>query len=86
MFLAQVVVVVSERVGRVIAVVICAVQGQLAARRSRRLRPPRTRRPAQVKIRSRSRFGSHVRAGPSRASICIQASSQQAMATISHHS
>jgi hypothetical protein len=71
---------------RVIAAVISAVQSQLAARRSRRRRPPRTMRPAQVKIRSRSRLGSQRRASPGTASICIQASSSHASATISHHS
>jgi hypothetical protein len=70
---------------RVMAVVICAVQGQVAARRSRRRRPPRTTRPAQVNRRSRSRLGSHRRASPVRASICVQASRSQASATISHH-
>jgi hypothetical protein len=41
-------------------------------------------RPAQAKIRSRSRRGSQRRAGPGRASIAVQASSSQASATISH--
>ncbi len=48
-------------------------QGQVAARRSRRRRPPRTSRrgpaaPAAVNSRSLSRLGSQARAGPSRAS------------------
>ena len=43
---------------RVIAVAVCRAHGQLAARRSRRRRPPWVRRPATEKIRSRSRLGS----------------------------
>ena len=53
---------------------------------SRRRRPPRARRPATENRRSRSRFGSQRRAVPVRASICVQASSSQARATISHQS
>jgi hypothetical protein len=40
--------------------------------------------PAAEKRRSRSRLGSQARAGPSRAGICIQAVSSQAIATSSH--
>jgi acyl carrier protein len=47
-------------------------------------RPPRAIRPAAVNRRSRRRLGSHARAGPSRASIVIQAVSSHAMATSSH--
>ena len=71
---------------RLIAAVISRVQGQRSASRSRRRRPPRTSRPATAKIRSRSRLGSQRRAGPARASICVQASRSQASATISHQS
>lgn len=67
-----------------IAAVSCLAQGQVAARRSRRRRPPRTSRPAAEN--SRSRLGSQVRAAPSRASSWIQAGSSLAMATSSHQS
>lgn len=69
---------------RAYAAVVSPAQGKFAARRSRRRRPPRTIRPAQVKSRSRTRFGSQRRAVPGKASICIQASSSHASATISH--
>ena len=47
--------------------------------RTRRRRPPRTMRRAAES--NRSRLGSQARAGPSRASICIQAVGSQAIAT-----
>jgi hypothetical protein len=45
---------------RVIAVVSWVAQGQVAARRSRRRRPPRASRPAAENSRSRSRWGSQA--------------------------
>jgi hypothetical protein len=59
-------------------------QGHRAASRSRSRRPLRTIRPGTENSRSRRRLGSHRRAVPVRASICIQASNSHARATISH--
>jgi hypothetical protein len=47
-----------------IAAVIWLAQRQRSARCSRRRRPLRVSRPAALKMRSRSRLGSHCRAGP----------------------
>ncbi|SNS79543.1 hypothetical protein SAMN06265355_13036 [Actinomadura mexicana] len=60
------------------------LQGQCRASRSRRRLPPRTRRPAAEKIRSRRRLGSQRRAGWSaKASIWAQAVRSAASVTSS---
>jgi hypothetical protein len=51
---------------------------------SRRRRPPWARRPTVENKAQAQALGSQARAGPSRASICVQAVSSQAMATSSH--
>jgi hypothetical protein len=70
---------------RLIATVISRAHGHPSASLSRSRRLLRARRAEMANRRRRNRFGSQRLAWPARASICAQASSSQARATISHH-
>ena len=70
---------------RLMAAVIWVAQRHRLTMRSLVRRPPRMMRPATASSRSRMRLGSQRRAGLSRVSIVVQASSSLARATSSHH-
>jgi len=75
--------VLARRASRACALIMCSAQGQVAGIFRTCRRPVRTTRPATPNRRSRSRFGSAMRAHPVRASRWVKAINSAASAQIS---